>query len=84
MQGDIADWALLGPRSAMHVLQRRADGSQTPVQRHYWWMSALGLGAEAGGVNEHFFLYQLIGADLSEISSRFPTRGARAHLASPS
>ena len=53
-------WQVEGPRSAYYTLERIYEGNHSPVQRHYWWRSVMGLSATDVGVDEHLLLSQLL------------------------
>ncbi|CAK0891989.1 unnamed protein product [Prorocentrum cordatum] len=53
-------WEIEGPRSAYFTAEWVHDGNHSPVQRHYWWRSVMGLSATDVGVDEHLLLSQLI------------------------
>ncbi|CAK0863319.1 unnamed protein product, partial [Prorocentrum cordatum] len=53
-------WEIEGPRSTYFTAERIYEGNHSPVQRHYWWRSVMGLSATDVGVDEHLLLSQLL------------------------
>ena len=49
-------WVIKGPRTTLWLVKAIRAAGFTPVQRHYWWRSILGLAAGDMGVDEHHFL----------------------------
>ena len=59
-------WGIEGPRTTAWLAKAIADGGHTPVQRHFWWRSVLGVSASDAGIEEHLFL-----SELMEVGSSF-------------
>ncbi|CAK0789015.1 unnamed protein product [Prorocentrum cordatum] len=53
-------WEIEGPRSTYYTAEPIYEGNHSPVQRHYWWRSVMGLSATDVGVDEHLLLSQLL------------------------
>ena len=54
------DWPVPGPRTCQWLLAAFVAADTTPLRRHYWWRSTLGLGANGDGVEEHHFLSEML------------------------
>jgi len=59
------DWPIPGPRTCMWLLSAFVLSDTTPMRRHFWWRSTLGLGANDDGVDEHGFLSELLEVSMS-------------------
>ena len=57
---EIVGWPIKGPRTAKWLADQFAQGTQSPTQRHFWWRSVQQLGASDVGVDDHYFLSELI------------------------
>ncbi|CAK0804487.1 unnamed protein product, partial [Prorocentrum cordatum] len=53
-------WEIEGTRSTHYTAERIYEGNHSPVQRHCWWRSVMGLSATDVGVDEHLLLSQLL------------------------
>ena len=53
------DWPIPGPRTTAWLLRSMAETGGSPIKRHWWWRTTLGLSIQDEGVEEHQFLSEL-------------------------
>jgi len=55
-----ADWPIRGPMSSLWLVTQMQEANTTPKQRHFWWRQVLGLQSGDVGVDDHYFLSELV------------------------
>jgi hypothetical protein len=74
------DWPVPGPRTCRWLLAAFVASDTTPLRRHYWWTSVLGLDACDEGVDEHLFLSNLLECSMSFDQLNSPDLAVFEHI----
>jgi hypothetical protein len=74
------DWPVPGPRTCRWLLAAFVSSDTTPLRRHYWWRSTLGLDASDDGVDDHLFLSELLELSMSFDQLNSPDLAVFEHI----